>query len=104
MQFVKDACISLGLPMPYVAQCENLEPHEPPNSQQSQGARLWNMDDLDSPKTLQRDILWKRGMARVQVEIVVDNQTLANIANGLARANNEFYRQPLDRIRMRLMT
>ena len=52
---------------------------------------------------MQWDKIWKRGLPRQQLELVVDNQTLANLANGEASVSNEYYRAPLDRIRMRLL-
>ena len=54
------------------------------------------------PVTLPRDQLWGRQTTRPQLEFVVDNLTLANIANGHARITNEFYAAALGRIQGRL--
>jgi hypothetical protein len=66
---------------------------------QAKRAKVWSMTAIALPALLARDKLWTRGINRPQLEFVVDNLTLANIANGTARATNPYYRAPLDRIR-----
>ena len=41
-------------------------------------------------------------LERIQLEFVVDNETLAHVSNGVCSVTNEYYRPPLDRIRTRL--
>ena len=48
------------------------------------------MDALEAPRLLERDRIWKKGLKRLQLEIIVGNQTVANIANGTARVSNQF--------------
>ena len=43
-----------------------------------------------------------KDLSRPQLEFVVDNQSLAEIANGVGRITNEHYRMPLSRIQYRL--
>ena len=61
------------------------------------------MDSLTVPRLLERDKIWSRALPRLQLEIVVDNQTLADVANGISGVTNDFYKQPFDRIRGRLL-
>ena len=61
------------------------------------------MSRLPVPLEMTRDNLWTKGLSRLQLEFVVDNESLANVSNGIASVANEFYRAPLDRIRTRLL-
>ena len=63
----------------------------------------WDIDNVPILLPLAWDRLWCQGASRSQLEIVVDNLTLADIANGTAALANERYLLPLDRIRCRLM-
>jgi len=97
-EFVRKVCDAMGLPQlwecepAHSATTEAVAPLQKP-------PKGWNMTDLALPAFLARDGLWTRGVARTQLEFVVDNQKLANIANGLAAVANQFYQAPLDRIR-----
>jgi hypothetical protein len=98
--FVRDACKALKLPFPDEIGPDGGAASPPP----SKKARLdmWDMGALPIPKPLARDSLWARVAARPQLEIVVDNQVLASIANGTAGVLNEYYRIPFNRIRDRI--
>ena len=59
-------------------------------------------DHLELPLFLQRDSLWldSGSDARIQMEFVVDNATLADLSNGLVPIRHEHYRAPIQRIRL----
>ena len=98
--FTKDACRSLGLPIPAVVETLPIQSSlaEPKKAKMQE----WSIASVPMPIFLKRDQIWKLGLLKPQLELVVDNQTLAAIANGVASVTNEFYRAPLDRIRQRL--
>ena len=62
----------------------------------------WNIYKVAQPKTMARDQLWDKGPGCLQLEFVFDNQSLACIANGTVGTCNDYYRAPLDLIRIRI--
>ena len=54
------------------------------------------------PQLLSRDALWTPEKALPELELVVDSQTLADLANIRTRVQNEIYRPIIDRIRTNL--
>ena len=94
--FVKSACEKLGLPALQVA--ERTLP-----MQRKESTTSWCMSGLPVPLQMARDGLWAKELAQLQLELVVDNESLANIANGISSVADEFYRAPLDRICSRLL-
>ena len=53
---------------------------------------------LQEPKKLLRDTLWSSDIAG-ELEFVVDNQSVASLANIESRVSNEFYRPVIERVR-----
>jgi hypothetical protein len=93
--FVKEACTTWALPMPFE------EKHGPQHTED--GAKKYEGRDMAQvvlPCMLSRDSLWKEGIP--QLEFVVDNQTLADLANLRVRITNEHYRPVVNRIRTNL--
>lgn len=99
-QFSKDACTALGLPYPSTDPTSGLV-HCALLAKKTRTVE-WNIGSVPRFASLPRDDLWLMGMSRPQLEIVVDNQTLAEVANGTAGISNELYRAPLNRIRENL--
>ena len=104
-EFVRDACRALGLPAPQDHSKGGIEAEyqDQPSAKQAKIDAEWNVEDMPLPLKMVRDRLWSRGLSRLQLEFVVDNATVANIANGYVKINNEYYRAPLQRIRTRLL-
>jgi hypothetical protein len=98
-EFVREACTAMGLPVPLEGATTVRYATNNDEEPQAKRAKVWSMTAIALPALLARDKLWTRGINRPQLEFVVDNQTLANIANGTARVTNPYYRAPLDRIR-----
>ena len=103
VHFVAAACSALNLPLPRAP--EQTPDHTedvdalPPRKRQMR----WHVQDLILPSPLARDRLWTRGLSSLQLEFVVHNQALADIANGTAKITNDQNQEPLARIRLRLM-
>ena len=57
------------------------------------------LEDMTLPATMERDALWCEFVPGPQLEFVVDNQSLADLANIHAKVTNDFYRPSVDRIR-----
>ena len=94
LQFVQDACKALRLPAPPLK--------NQVLSEQARHDKDWKMHQMPMPKQLNRDTLWTKGLPRPQLEFVVDNQAVAEIANGTGRITNDRYKAPLSRIQTRL--
>ena len=97
--FVKNACKALGLPLPTPVAHDRCIPGILSSTPKG---NHWDIACIPMPLVLKRDSLWKKGLSRPQLEFVVDNQVLAEVANGKSSVSNEWYRLALDRIRTRL--
>ena len=98
-EFVQAACETLGLPAPANLRKRNIWASEQAAPCQK---KVWSLSSLELPPLLKRDTLWSQTLGRAQLEFVVDNLNVVNIANSISHATNPHYRPPLDRIRMRL--
>ena len=89
--FVLQCCISLGLPVPYPG---NQHIHMKGDSE--------SVHYLELPRQLQRDTLWLVD-GTPQLEFVVDNESLASLANIEISVVNPLYLTDVHRIRQGLL-
>ena len=97
---MKEACDVLGLPFrdEPVSDFRKAELSPADRAEDTN----WELSRMPTPKTLARDRLWKTNLVSLQLEFVVYNKALADVADGTAAVCNPFYQAPLDRIRQRL--
>ena len=89
-EFVIDACRALSLPHPY------------PGNRTPKNSIDFRKDScgyvLTLPKPMRRDTLWS-SHGPTELEFVVDNKSVAGLANIETKISNEYYRPVVDRLR-----
>ena len=98
--FVEDACRAMSLPLPRTGSTTVGKRNYAPEASH----KNYDPGLLTLPRFLKRDLLWfnKGPQTNVQVEFVVDNASLADLANGVLAIKNDFYKAPVHRIRNRI--
>ena len=97
--FVAEACTALSLPAPSEGYLPGVEAQLSGVGAKYEGNDVAN---IALPVALSRDGLWRQDLDTLQVEFIVDNKGLADLANLRSKVTNSFYHYPIRRIRRNL--
>jgi hypothetical protein len=96
--FVLEVCKAWALPLPYN---DYLPRQRIADGEGSSNSKYKSRDaaNIELPRLAARDNLWRQDLCGTQLEFVVDNKTLSELANITANISNDFYRPAIERIR-----